>query len=112
MNYPEIPGCRRSRTPDAALIAAATAFLAIDRKIQAWNRGEIGLPEEESDATVLAWAEHLDRITPMPATSLEGLKAKAAVFEGGDLRHRQALHSRYGGGLREAARVAGLLAVR
>ncbi|MCX7378455.1 MAG: hypothetical protein NTY94_17125 [Alphaproteobacteria bacterium] len=66
--------------PDALLIRMCEEFDALDSKV-AGQENDPNLPDKAAhDAEINHWHNLVDTITRTPATTLEGLKAKASVF--------------------------------
>jgi hypothetical protein len=67
--------------PDAGLIAACEEAIRQDGIKDAINRGEFGDDNEDAeDAARDAWWEAFERVEVTPATTKEGVRAKARVL--------------------------------
>jgi hypothetical protein len=70
-----------SRTgPDAELIAACEEAIRQDGIKDAINRGEFGGDDDAVNAASDDWWEAFERVAEIPATAMEGVRAKARVL--------------------------------
>jgi hypothetical protein len=66
--------------PDAELIAACEEVIRQDSIRDAINRDEFDGDEDEKDAACDAWWAAFERVEETPATTKEGMRAKARVL--------------------------------
>jgi hypothetical protein len=67
--------------PDAELIAACEEAIRHDGIKDAINRGEFDDDDDAADDARDAWWEAFERVETMPATTKEGVRAKARVLK-------------------------------
>ncbi len=72
---PQDTGEVESPHPDAQLLQFASAFLDEDAVVTAWNAGEVA--EGIGEAALDRWWDCVERLTEIPAVSIQGLRAKA-----------------------------------
>jgi hypothetical protein len=76
-----VPALAGAPNPDAELLAACEEAIRQDGIKDAINRGEFGDDNEDAeDAAHDAWWEAFERVEGTPATTKEGVRAKARVL--------------------------------
>ena len=72
--------------PDAVLLAMCATFMVANAEKLRLDHALTGVSDEALEAATHAWFAPIDAITALPATTQEGVRAKArvmiAVFEG------------------------------
>jgi hypothetical protein len=81
LTTPVIAGSSAASDADAALIAACAEAIRQDAIKDGINRKELDTSDEFSDAARDDWYEAFESVEDIPATTPEGLRAKARVLQ-------------------------------